>query len=284
MTWTTSRGFRWVAGALLFLQILAAGSTPQVSNFHHTKWTSENGVGTVFDIHQSSDGYLWLTTSRGVLRFDGVRFQTVAEATYGAVDANDIDSAFHPSSGGLWLTTMSAGLLFWKDGHLTEFPDRRCTPTRKTGRIVEDRDGSLWVQGAAGLFHLRGSACEQVGAEQGYPGGFAAGILMDRSGTLWVKTRSGPLLFMPRGQSKFQVSQYGEGVSTSYANLHEAPDGAIWLSDDQGLRRVEGKPGAPAFSAPPGKFGDFTFAPDGSLWAVTTKGVERFGSVEKWAT
>jgi len=185
---------------------------------------------------------------------------------------------------------MSSGLLFWKDGRLTAFPDRRCTPTRKMGRLVEDRDGSLWVQGAAGLFHLRGSVCEQAGAEQGYPGGFAAGILMDRSGTLWVKTRSGPLLFMPRGQSKFQVSKYGEGVSTSYANLQEAPDGTIWLSDDQGLRRVEGKPGAPAFSAPPsgvsqknGKFGDFTFAPDGSLWAVTTRGVQRFDRVEQWA-
>src|SRR5262249_31182418 len=173
-----------------------------------------------------------LTTSRGVLRFDGVRFQTVAAATYGAVDINDIDSAFHVSSGGLWLTTMSAGLLFWKDGRLTAFPDRRCTPTRKMGRVVEDRDGSLWVQGAAGLFHLRGSVCEQVGVEHGYPGGFAAGILMDRSGTLWVKARSGPLLFKPHGQAKFQTSRYGNGPSTSYAFLHEAPDGSIWMSDD----------------------------------------------------
>ena len=30
----------------------------------------------------------------------------------------------------------------------------------------------------------------------------------------------------------------GEGLSTGYAFLHQAPDGAIWLSDDQGLRRV----------------------------------------------
>ena len=295
IVWKISRKFRLVASALPLLELLSgrpalAGPVPQVANFHHTKWTSESGLGSVFDIKQSPEGYLWLTTSTGVLRFDGVRFQPVAEATYGAVDTNDIDSVFLPSSGGLWLTTMSSGLLFWKDGRLTAFPDRRCTPTRKMGRLVEDRDGSLWVQGAAGLFHLRGSVCEQAGAEQGYPGGFAAGILMDRSGTLWVKTRSGPLLFMPRGQSKFQVSKYGEGVSTSYANLQEAPDGTIWLSDDQGLRRVEGKPGAPAFPAPTGgvsqkngKFGDFTFAPDGSLWAVTTRGVQRFDRVEQWA-
>src|SRR5262249_16644111 len=143
--------------------------------------------------------------------------------------------------------------------------------------------GSLWIQGSAGLFHLRGSLCQEAGAEQGYPGGVAAGILMDRSGTLWVKTRRGSLLFKPFGESKFQVNLYGEGVSTSYAFLHEAPDGTIWLSDEQGLRRVGGKPGIPAFAEPPGgppkknpRFSEFNFARDGSLWAVITKGVQRF--------
>jgi ligand-binding sensor domain-containing protein len=147
--WTISRKFRLVAGALLLLELLSGRPTfagPQVANFHHTKWTSENGLGAVFDIKQSPEGYLWLTTSTGVLRFDGVRFQPVAEVTYGAVDTNDIDSVFLPSSGGLWLTTMSSGLLFRKDGRLTAFPDRRCTPTRKMGRLVEDRDGSLWFR------------------------------------------------------------------------------------------------------------------------------------------
>ena len=293
--WMFFRKFQLVAGALLVLALSErgafAGPVTQVANFHHRKWTSENGLGAVFDIQQSPDGYLWLTTSRGVLRFDGVRFQPVGEATYGAVDSNDIDSVFLPSSGGLWLTTTSAGLLFWKDGRLTAFPDRRCTPTRKMGRLVQDSDGALWVQATAGLFRLRGSVCEQIGANEGYPGGFAAGILLDSGGTLWVKTRSGPLLFMPRGQSKFQIMEYGEGVSSSYAFLHEAPDGTIWLSDDQGLRRVGGKPGMAAFSPPPGKlakrnsrFGDFTFTPDGSLWAVTTKGVQRFDRVEQWPT
>ena len=62
-----------------------------LTDVHHTEWTSENGLGAVFDIQQSSDGFLWLTTSRGVLRFDGVRFQNVEEATHGAVHFNEID-------------------------------------------------------------------------------------------------------------------------------------------------------------------------------------------------
>jgi signal transduction histidine kinase/ligand-binding sensor domain-containing protein len=263
-----------------------AAGTP--ADFHHTEW---NDIGAVFDIKQSAEGYLWLTTSNGVLRFDGVRFQSIAEATLEAAHNNEIDSVFLSSSGGLWLTTEGAGLLFWKDGKLTEFRDRRCTPTRKMGKLVEDRDGSLWVQGAGGLFHLRGSVCEPVGPEQGYPGGFAAGLFEDSDGTLWVKTRKGPLLYLSSGQSKFQESEYGNGPSTSYAFLHQAPDGTIWLSDDQGLRRVTSKSTAHAYAQPRGQvhkrnsqFGDFTFAPDGSLWAVTDKGVQRFEHVERWST
>ena len=108
----------------------------QGTGFHHTSWS---GLGAVFDLKQSSEGYLWLTTSKGVLRFDGVRFQSVEEVTRGAVHDSEIDSVFLSSSGGLWLTTQGAGLLRWKDGRLTAFPDRRCTPTRKQGKILEAR-------------------------------------------------------------------------------------------------------------------------------------------------
>jgi len=173
---------------------------------------------------------------------------------------------------------------------LTEFPDRRCTPTRKLGQLIEDRDGSLWVQATSGLFHLSGSACEQIGLGQGYPGGFPAGILMDSDGTLWVKPQTGPLLFLPRGYTKFQVSKYGEGVSSGYAHLHEGPNGTIWLSDSQGLRQVAAKLSAPASSLPRksyqgnAHFGDFTFASHGTLWAVSRKGVRRFEHVDRWPT
>jgi len=272
--WTIFRKFAWLAGVSLIPGLLAQ---VRAADFHHTAW---KGLGAVFDIQQSPEGYLWLTTSKGVLRFDGVRFQSVEEVTRGAARNSEIDSVLVSSSGGVWLVTEGAGLLLWKDGRLTNFPDRRCTPKRRQGRLVEDRDGSLWVQGATGLFHLRGSVCEQIGADRGYPGGFPIGALMCRDGTLWVKTRTSPLLFLPPGQSKFEVSQYGEGTSTSYAWLHEAPDGTIWLSDDQGLRAAF-TPFRKGYKGN-AQFGDFTFAPDGSLWAVTGKGVRRFDHVERW--
>src|SRR5215469_8462663 len=248
----------WLAGAVLILGLVADACEPaawaaarQMTGFHHTMWTSDTGLGAVFDIQQASDGYLWLTTSTGVFRFDGVRFQSVEEVTNGAVENSQIHSAFLSPSGGVWLKTRAAGLLLWKDGRLTVFTDRRCTPALQMEGLAEDQDGALWIQGSGGgsggLFLMRGSACEQVGAEHGYPGGFPAAILVDRKGTVWVRTRGGDLLFLPRGQSKFQRLPYAAGeisaafvlaAPTHNAFLHQAPDGSIWLSDDYGLRRV----------------------------------------------
>ena len=297
----------WLAGAVLILRFVAGVCEPavwasarQVTAFHHTMWASDTGLGAVFDIQQAADGYLWLTTSTGVFRFDGVRFQSVEEVTNGAVENSQIHSAFLSSSGGVWLKTRAAGLLFWKDGRLTVFNDRRCTPALQMEGLAEDHDGALWIQGSGGLFHMRGSVCEQVGAEHGYPGGFPAAILVDHRGTVWVRTLGGDLLFLLRGQSRFQRLQYSAGAlsaafvlaaPTHNAFLNEAPDGAIWLSDDYGLRRVANSAGAPVATSPPDKggkeniqFGDFTFAADGSLWAASDRGMRRFDHVERWQT
>jgi pimeloyl-ACP methyl ester carboxylesterase len=58
---------------------LALAASYQRRDFHQTSWGSEDGIGAVFDVQQSRDGYLWLTTSRGVLRFDGVTFETLQD-------------------------------------------------------------------------------------------------------------------------------------------------------------------------------------------------------------
>ncbi len=298
---------RWLFAAALILTLYkgirgpAAWAAPvaEATNFHHDMWTSDNGLGAVVDIQQAADGYLWLTTSTGVFRFDGVRFQSVEEATNGAVHNSEIHAVFLSSSGGVWLKTRAAGLLFWKAGHLTTFTDRRCTPVLQMEGIAEDRDGSLWLQASGGLFHIHGAVCEQIGAEHGYPGGFPAALLVDREGTVWVRTLQGALLFMPPGETVFKRMEYDAGTTsaafvlataTHNTYLHEAPDGSIWLSDDHGLRRVVNPDRTPVpFVLRKGpkenvQFGDITFTADGSIWAVSDKGLRRFDHVDQWPT
>jgi signal transduction histidine kinase/ligand-binding sensor domain-containing protein len=278
-----------VASILTVGQSTTSGWTPETQDFYHTAWSS--GIGAVTDIQQAPDGFLWLTTSKGISRFDGVRFQSVDEVTGGAVRGADIDSVYLAPSGGMWLSPRNGGPLFWKDERLITFTDRRCTPALKAGGIAEARDGSRWIFASGGLFHMNGSTCEHIGAEHGFTDTYVEAILMDRRGTLWAKTDSGAIVFLPNGQSKFQTMPYKKTPVVGRVFIHEAPDASIWLSDDLGLRRVtdrEGNPIAPyPLNAPQDKslrFGDFTFERDGTLWAATMDGVERFEHVDRWKT
>lgn len=290
MTKLSVRWFRSsvLCGALVALHLAAFGVPAQsrdLRDYYHTAWSSESGLGSVFDIGQAQNGYLWLTTSKGVYRFDGVRFQSVGEVTNGAIKDGDVDSAFASPRGGVWFVTRSQGMLFWKDYKVTVFADRRCTPGRRPDGIAEDADGSLWFASSAGLFRLRQGVCERVPQSLGYSGGYPSAILMDRAGTLWLKMPSGDLLYLKRNAPKFQRNEAGYGPVAGFTYLHDAPDGAVWLTDGRGLRKVAG--GASQDSSAIGprsaqsgdRFGNFTFDRQGALWAATADGVEHFEHV-----
>jgi signal transduction histidine kinase/ligand-binding sensor domain-containing protein len=262
--------------------------TAQKEDFHQSSWGAEDGLGAVFDIQQSHDGYLWLTTSRGVLRFDGVKFETMEEVSNGAIRNDEAYTAMAGRGDYVWLTTRASGLLLWKDRKVTAFPfDRRCVTSSLTNGMVEDLDGSLWVRALSGLYHLNGSSCENIGREQGYPGGLPAAIFVDTNDTVWVKAPSGELVSRSRGESKFRLRQYVSGPSPNPAFLGEGPEGGIWISDDNGIRPVdlrasaiEFPPTSPIARLASSPFGDFAFSPDHSLWVVTPDGLSHVSQMQ----
>jgi ligand-binding sensor domain-containing protein len=270
----------------LTAMIVIPSPAQELRGFHHTTWSSDSQLGAVSDIQQSPDGYLWLTTSRGVFRFDGVRFESADEITSGATQDIELASAFVTSSGDVWFRTRTPGLMLWRDGKLSSFPTKGCTPGLLTGSTVEDRDGTLWVAGSAGLFIVGEGKCERVSDKYGLPAGFPSAITVDRVSTVWVKMTSGVLFYLPRGGARFKRSPNGDGAVGSFAYLHEGPNGSVWLSDEQGLRRVSEngdptKPNSNQLSRPSRqpRFGNFTFDGKGALWAASGKGIQRIPNV-----
>src|ERR1700720_4928166 len=127
--------------------ILLVGSTPvlaldpglDVSQYAHTAWKIREGfvAGTIHQIAQTPDGYLWLATESGLVRFDGVRTVAWQPPSGKHLPSNDIRSIVAARDGTLWLGT-AKGLVSWKDGELTEYPE---LAGRDIYTVYEDRQG-----------------------------------------------------------------------------------------------------------------------------------------------
>src|ERR1700746_2574615 len=103
---------------------LALDPSLEISQYAHTAWKVREGFaeGTIISIAQTPDGYLWLGTEFGLLRFDGVRAVAWEPPQREHLPSTDIRSLKGARDGRLWIGTLT-GLASWKDGKLTHYPE-----------------------------------------------------------------------------------------------------------------------------------------------------------------
>ncbi len=99
---------------------LALDPSLDVSQYAHTAWRIRDGFtrGPITAIAQTPDGYLWLGTEFGLVRFDGVR-AVPWQPKEGQLPASFISPLLVARDGTLWIGTLK-GLASWKDGKLTQ--------------------------------------------------------------------------------------------------------------------------------------------------------------------
>src|SRR6266702_2935760 len=108
-----------------------------VSQYAHTAWRIREGFtkGTIVAMAQTPDGYLWLGTEFGLVRFDGVRAVPWAPPTGESLPSSDVRRLLVTRDGRLWIGTVK-GLASWKDGKLTQYPN---TAGKQIAALLEDR-------------------------------------------------------------------------------------------------------------------------------------------------
>ena len=127
---------------------LALNPSLDVNQYAHTAWTIRDGFfrSAIFSIAQTADGYLWLGTESGLLRFDGVR--AVPWTPPGSEDLSGatIRRLLGTRDGALWIGT-DKGLVSWKGARLTRYPE---LDGHNVSAIAEDHEGTVWVGSAVG--------------------------------------------------------------------------------------------------------------------------------------
>ena len=145
----------------LFAQALEP-STP-LANYGRQTWVMENGLpqNTVQALVQTRDGFVWLGTEVGLVRFDGNGFQVFDRNSTPALPGSDVRCLLETKDGALWIGT-SEGLARWKDGVVTAFTTRDGLPGNGILTVVEDKAGALWASTNEGWSRLEVTGFRRV--------------------------------------------------------------------------------------------------------------------------
>lgn len=189
---------RWIfvaAGLLLgvFFSGLSAISTNAAeagSPFIVDVWGTEEGLpqSSVISVIQSRDGYLWLGTLNGLVRFDGVRFTVFDENNTPGLGSSRIVKLFEDSHRNLWIGTETAGVTLVRDGKVIGLDIGQGSREGRLASVCEDSDGAVWLYTADGqLCRYRNKQVDvwRVGNE--VPSRYRA-VIAEKSGPLWIGT------------------------------------------------------------------------------------------------
>lgn len=271
---TDHRAIRFLARAVVFwglASVVSANSAKAASRFD--SWTTETGLpqNSVNAILQTRDGYLWIATYGGLVRYDGVQFTVFDRTTTGALGSNRIVQLMETADGSLWAGCEDGGVTRYKDGQFTAYSTADGLPENGVWAFALDAQGDLlvvtqrgvvrWgdgkfvrypyerknVNGSSSVFYYSSNNQPRLLYEAGSPIALIRGELArqailsmfkDKASAVWVGTKAG-------------LYRIANGVATHFSEKDGVPDsavvtyyedrgGALWMgTQDRGLLRFK---------------------------------------------
>lgn len=227
---------------LLACAVTAGGLEPAtpLASYGRQSWVLENGLpqNTVQALAQTRDGFIWLGTEVGLVRFDGNSFVLFDRNSKPALPGNDVQCLLAASDGTLWIGTTD-GLAEWKDGSVTTFTSANGLPGNSIRSLRQDQHGGVIVSTGDGDVAIDGSRVVPIANDR----------LKDSSVLLDVKSADNTHLLV----DKTSVAAFQNGHSQHWAVGKDLPgsriqtaypdrEGCLWIGTNGGLvRDVNGK-------------------------------------------
>jgi len=206
-----------------------------MSQYLRERWGPENGFpkGPVYAITQTTDGYLWIGTQSGLVRFDGINFLPVSGTNGPVLDlAPDAD-------GSLWIRVLRPNLLHYQNGEFRNATRDVIGTGATVSTMCLSKDGGvlLWIlRGDAGTAaELRGGKFESIATQPSRSPVLA--MTQMTNGELWLGTRDLGLFRFVRGQS----TSITDGLPDKKVNCLLPDRERLWVGTDNGIALWDGK-------------------------------------------
>ncbi len=217
----------------------ALDSDKTISQYVHDRWGAERGFlgGTIFAICQSQDGYLWIGTERGLVRFDGFEFSLIQYPISRTAPIGAIRGLASDVYGNMWVRLDGPHLLLYRNGSFEDAMVRFGLQEVAFTAMSVDREGKLLLWGPqTRLLRFRDGAFRQDAGTDDIPGIVISTAQTD-DGRLWMGTREIGLFEVEKERS---VKVPTRLASTSFNTLLPAHHDGLWLGTDAGLELRDG--------------------------------------------
>ncbi|MCP4151234.1 MAG: response regulator [bacterium] len=212
----------------------------KLTQFVHNLWEIEDGLpqNTVQTIIQTRDGYIWMGTQEGVVRFDGVHFEIFDKKNVDLMTHQYINVLFEDSRGNLWIGTKGGGLLRrnLEDGTFTPFSKNDGLSGSNVTTLCERSNGSLWIGTLDGGLNFLAPKAETIlNCDMGEKrlSRDVTVIYEGKKGALWIGTMDKGLFCQEKG--KIKGTSKIEGLSSNGLRcLLEDRNGDLWIGTTNG--------------------------------------------------
>jgi len=214
----------------------AVGAMP--ANLWLTRtWQTDEGLpdNNVTGLAQSADGYLWVATLGGLIRFDGVSLEEFSTVHIPRVITRNVRKMYLDRRGLFWLGMDRGALIRVSHSAARVFDAQDGIGEGRITDMAEDGEGGFWFVGGNSVYRILGNKVNRFGAESGLPSGGHMGLVTDGRGQLWFSC--GPKIGMFR-DGRWQILL---PLDSDPVCLAAARSGGMWIcTETQVLKFAEG--------------------------------------------
>jgi ligand-binding sensor domain-containing protein/signal transduction histidine kinase len=209
-----------------------------MSEYIRDQWSAEQGFpgGPVYAIAQTPDGYLWIGTEKGLVRFDGLNFSLLQPSESGIFPAGPILGLAVDGEGNLWVRPRGPRLLRYRDGKFSDvLADLKLQESEITAMCVGENGEILFSGLVNGTMRYSGAKFVTLASVTELPK-LIISLAEAVDGKVWLGTKDAGLYYLNHGQ----VSAASTGLPDTKVNSLLANRSEVWIGTDKGVVHWKG--------------------------------------------